>query len=216
MKNLISIIFILALGTSLFGQEISKKDKKNVNKNEIQTLFGKNKFSNGGYGGFGAGYTVIDNKDAIVTSGRAAWVIGHGLALGVAGTGFINDFHYDPLINDDVNLTGGYGGFFIEPILFGRLPVHLTLPVVAGIGGIAYTRSHFTTDPWEYQDVWVEDTETFLILEPGIELELNILRFFRIAGGISYRMTSEIKLIDTAPDVLNGLSAGISFKFGKF
>lgn len=215
MKKIFSLIIVLSIGFSLYAQ----RDERN--NHEIYTLFGNNRFSSGGYGGFGAGYTIIDGKDAITTTGRAAWVIGHGLALGVAGTGFVNDYHYDAGIDENVNLAGGYGGFLIEPILLGRSPVHLAFPIVAGLGGIAYTRSTWTGDPWAYTDSWVEDMDTYLIFEPGVELEFNILRFFRLAAGVTYRMTSPISLIESEPglvasDVLDGFSAGITFKFGKF
>ncbi len=216
MKNLLSIIFIFSLGISLYGQGENENQNRKNNNREISTLFGRNKVNNGGYGGIGAGYTWIDNKDAVVTSARGAWIIGHSLALGFSGTGFINSFHYDPYLDANVNLTGGYGGFLIEPILFARFPVHLSFSVVAGFGGIAYTQTQWAADPWDIQNTWVEDYDSYLILEPGVEIELNILKFFRMGIGLSYRMTSEINLIDTSSDALDGLSGGLSFKFGRF
>ena len=216
MKNILSILFVFSLGISLYGQEEDEYQTRKNDNGEIHTLFGRNKVNNGGYGGFGAGYTWIDNKDAVTTSGRGAWIIGHGLALGFSGTGFINSFHYDPFVDANVNLTGGYGGFLIEPILFGRFPIHLSFPIIAGLGGIAYTQSQWANDPWEYQNSLIEDYDSYIILEPGVELELNILKFFRMGIGISYRMTSEISLMNTSPDVLDGISGGVNFKFGKF
>lgn len=216
MKNILSLIFIFSLVISLYGQQEEEDQDRRNNRGEIQTLFGRNKVNNGGYGGFGAGYTLIDDKDALISSGRGAWIIGHSLALGFSGTGFINSFHYDPYVDADVNLTGGYGGFLIEPIIFGRFPVHLSLPIVAGFGGIAYTQTQWTDAPWGYQNSWIEDYDSYLIFEPGVEIELNILKFFRMAIGLTYRMTSDINLLNTAPDVLEGVSGGISFKFGKF
>lgn len=211
MKNYISILCLMLLPMFATGQRNERSNER-----EYQTIFGRNSVSHGGYGAFGGGYSMIDDKNGAVMSGRAAWIIGHGLGLGFSGTGFINDFSYDQATNENVNLTGGYGGFLVEPILFPKAPVHLAFPVVAGVGGIAYTRTPASGDPWDYNDPWIEDTETFLILEPGVELELNVLRFFRLAFGMSYRMTTDINLIDTRPDVLNGVAAGITFKFGKF
>ncbi len=216
MKNIISILFILSIGISLYGQQEDDNKTKRNNNGEIHTLFGRNKVNNGGYGGFGAGYTWLDDKDAVTTSGRGAWIIGHGLAIGFSGTGFMNSFHYDPIVDADINLTGGYGGLLIEPILLGRFPIHLSFPVVAGLGGIAYTQTHWTGDPRDFQSSWIEDYDSYLILEPGVEVELNILTFFRMSIGLSYRMTSEINLMNTSPDVLDGFSGGICFKFGKF
>lgn len=190
--------------------------QSNGDDGDIKTLFGSNDFRYGGYGAFGAGYSLIDNKDAILMTGRGAWLMSRNLGFGIAGTGFINDYHYDSQLGEDVNLTGGYGGLLFEPILLPISPVHLSFPIIAGAGGIAYTRSNRVNDPWDYRQAWVEDTEFFLFVEPGVELEFNLLKFFRLAFGVSYRLTSDINLIDTAPDVLNGISSGVTFKFGKF
>lgn len=209
MKKIFSFLILSVIGISLFAQDYEDDTR-------IKTLFDDNNFTNGGYGGFGIGYSVIDDKDAVVMSGRGAWLIGQSIGFGIAGAGFINDYHYDAFLGEDVNLSGGYGGILIEPIVFPRSPVHLAFPIIGGVGGIAYTRSYWQNDPWEYRNAFVEDTETFLIFEPGVELELNLLRFFRMGLGMTYRLTSNIDLVDTPSDVLNGITAGIVFKFGKF
>ncbi|MCF8379360.1 MAG: hypothetical protein K9H49_07270 [Bacteroidales bacterium] len=215
MKKILSLLIIFSFMLCAYGQE-NEMNSRYQNNSEINTLFGRNKISSGGYGGFGVGYSSINNKDAIITTARGAWIIGHGLAIGFAGTGFMNSFQYDPVLDADVNLTGGYGGLLVEPILMGRFPVHLSFPVIAGIGGVAYTSSQWTNDPWGYQESWIEDYTNFFILEPGVELEFNVLKFFRFAFGLSYRMTSDISLMSTPPTALNGLSGGMTFKFGKF
>ena len=103
----------------------------------------------------------------------------------------------------------------MEPILLPRFPIHISLPVVVGVGGIAYTTSTSYTD-WFEPSYYVEDATSFLIVEPGVELEINVVKFFRVAVGAYYRYTSNITLIDTPEDVLNGYSAAITLKFGKF
>jgi hypothetical protein len=209
MKKILLIAAIVLTGTTLFGQW-------DDDDHEIKTIFGNNNFYMGGYGSFGGGYTVIDDKDAIVMSARGAWLVGRWLGFGVAGAGFINDFHYDAVLDADVNLTGGYGGVLIEPIIFPRSPVHLTFPVIAGVGGIAYTSSEWVRNDWDYTESWVEDTDTYLVFEPGVEIEFNLLKFLRLSGGVSYRYTSPIDLMDTPSDALEGITTSVSLKFGKF
>ena len=97
---------------------------------------------------------------------------------------------------------------------FPRFPGHVSLPVLIGVGGVAFT----STDPnndWE-EDYFVEDSEAFLLIEPGVELEMNVTRFFRFSIGGYYRYTTELDLLNTKSDVLNGFSFGVNFKFGKF
>ena len=105
---------------------------------------------------------------------------------------------------------------------FLKFPVHISVPIVAGVGGVAYTSSF---DPYdlEYAQYLVEDAASFLVLEPGVELEFNIVRFFRIAIGGYYRLTSGVRFSDPRilqepipANVLEGFSGGITLKFGKF
>ncbi|MCB8994446.1 MAG: hypothetical protein H6538_02440 [Bacteroidales bacterium] len=215
MKKLILLATVLFSSVYIFAQQDNRGDNSRQD-NQIHTLMGRNHQSNGGYGSFGAGYTIIDGKDAATLTGRAAWIMGHSVALGFAGTGFVNSFTPDVQPDRFINLTGGYGGLLFEPILLPRFPVHLSFPMIAGVGGIAYTSSYKPANSWDYYDTWVEDTQTYLIAEPGVELELNVLKFFRMSFGLSYRFTTDINWIYTGPDVLEGWNAGMSFKFGKF
>jgi hypothetical protein len=54
------------------------------------------------------------------------------------------------------------------------------------------------------------------VIEPAIELEFNLTRFFRTAVFASYRHTSSTDLFETDPEVLRGFNFGMTFKFGKF
>jgi len=180
---------------------------------EFKTLFGDKEF--GGYGGFGLGYSKIDDKHALIFDARGGVLLGHSLALGLGGAGFINSYEYDPALNKDVSLVGGYGGLFVEPILFPKSRVHLSFPVLFGIGGAAYTT--FVADDSDYQqDNTIEETSMFLIIEPAAELEFNITKFMRLAAFVSYRFTNDLEIESVMKDALVNYTVGVRFKFGKF
>lgn len=207
MKNYITCILILFILLPASAQE---------DNGEFRTLFGDRQISHGGYGAVTISYAQIDGRDAIQIGGRGCWILDHGFALGFAGTGFFNDYHYNNILNSNVNLAGGYGGLLLEPILFPRFPVHISIPLLAGVGGVAYTSS---SNPYDWQDAhyFVEESTSFLIMEPGVELEFNIVRFFRLSIGGYYRITTDIRLNDDTPEnALNGFSGGVTLKFGKF
>ena len=208
MKKIITLLLIALIVPLLHAQEEN---------GEFKTLFGDRQISHGGYGALDIRYSTIDGKDAFLMGGRGAWVIGHGFALGFGGMGFLNDYHYNPDIagGRNVNLAGGYGGLLLEPILFPKFPVHVSIPVLIGAGGIAYTTSYNPYD-WDESHYFVEEATGYFVLEPGIELEFNIVRFFRLAIGGYYRYTSDIRLYDTPENVLHGFSGGVTLKFGKF
>lgn len=209
MKKL-AIILSLLLVVSI------AKAQDNYQNDEIQTIFSKNR-SNGGYGAFTISYSEIGGRDALVTGGRGAFIFDQSFAIGLGGFGFVNNLDYHGY--NDVNvysLAGGYGGIFIEPIIAGRSPVHVSFPVLIGMGGI----SLFENYGWDY---WEPDhpypnfgNDVFFVIEPAVELEFNLARFFRTALAVSYRYTSKIELLDTKEDVLRGFNFGMTFKFGKF
>jgi len=211
-KTIIFSALLILLFSSAFSQEPEFEYYKN---REIKTLLGRNR-SGGAYGAFSTGYSVIDDKQAVLFGGRFGWLASHSIRIGFGATGFINEYHYEPSINRNVFLAGGYGGLYIEPILFPRFPVHLSFPVLLGAGGISYVSKES-----DLNDNLVEDSEAFLLIEPAAEIELNLTRFFRLAIGASYRFPTsfDVGLTGTpkaSAQAIKGVSYTATFKFGKF
>ncbi len=211
MKKIYLFIALLFCVTILSAQdeEVVYHDSDE----EFKTIFGGKKV--GGYGGLGFGYSRIEDKHAIIFDARGGVILGHSFAIGFGGVGFINDYEYNQALNREVSLVGGYGGIFAEPIIFPRSRVHLSFPVLFGIGGAAYTS--WVKDDRDYtQENDVEETAVFMIIEPGVELEFNLTKFMRLAGFFSYRYTSDLDLTSVKPDALVNYTIGARFKFGKF
>lgn len=224
MRKLVLITLVLCFASMIQAQE----------KEEMKLLFprtNKNgRVSHGGYGSLSFGYTKIDNQDAVLIGGRLAWVANHRFAMGLAGQGFFNNLDKDYDYNNpgDYSLAGGYGGLFIEPIIMPNYPVHISIPVIMGVGGVAATKRD-NWEQYEYNNNYYYDSDVFLVFEPGVDVEFNIARFFRLAIGGSYRMTNGINLrykyIDdfnveqetiVAKDALDGFNLKLSLKFGWF
>lgn len=185
--------------------------------NEIQTVFAGDN-SLGFYGGFSLGYTQINGKDALISGGRGALIFNHSLALGFAGYGFVNgleEYHLQDHQYPEYSLAGGYGGLLIEPIAGGLKPVHFSFPIVIGMGGVALVEN-YGWDYWDYHNSESTQYDIFFVIEPGVELEFNVARFFRTAAAVSYRFTSDIELNEMDQNVLKGLNFKLAFKFGKF
>lgn len=213
----ISLVFLFAM--LVFCNPTFAQEQK---EGEIRTLFGNNdKISHGGYGALLINYSQFDDKDVILVGARGGWIINHGIAIGLGGYGFANQINYKNLQIGDQNyndyfLSGGYGGLLIEPILFPQHPVHISLPVLIGGGGAAYVNNDwydYNNNSWEYYTI---DSSPFFVIEPGIEIEFNMVKFMRIGLGAYYRYTSGLDLVKTDEHILDGFSAGLSLKFGKF
>lgn len=204
----------------------SPAEEKSRNRNEyrqVQTLM----TGGGGYGALSVGYTEVNTLPALTIGAQAEWVVGHGFGIGIAGVGFTSDF--TPVGSDYYALSGGYGGLIMEPIILGWFPVHISLPVVIGGGGLASYATN--ADPWNYDNInpTFGEYAWFFVAEVGAELEFNLVRFFRLSIYGNYRWTTDLVMtpmygLDPNPvpeyqvgsHALDGWSAGVRFKFGSF
>jgi hypothetical protein len=213
MKYFFSLIFVF-LSLGLYSQE----------DNEFKTIFGGREM--GGYGSFSLGYSMIDTSNAFICNARGGVILGHTLAMGLGGSCFVTEYQYDRFLDKKANLTGGYGGVFMELIVAGKSPVHLSIPCLVGVGAAAYS-TWDNEGTYETTKVnYIEDVSSFFVLEPGIELEFNMTKFFRIAGFFNYRYTTDLVFNSSSKNpngdplvkskALNGYTAGLIFKFGKF
>lgn len=214
-KSIITAAILILFSGILAAQESDTGKKERHRDTEFRTILGRNR-SGGMYGSFTLGYSEINNDQAVLFGGRLMWIASHSMGFGFGGTGFINEYHYDPLIGDDVFLTGGYAGLYIEPIIAPKFPVHLSFPCLFGAGGISYV----TKDMPDYHNL-IEDSEAYLIAEPGAEIELNITRNFRFSIGATYRFTTGFEVGNMQSPVVNaeslrGFSYMVTFKFGRF
>jgi hypothetical protein len=213
MKKLILLFTALTITCITYAQHDMNEDRSD----EIQTIMGQNN-AVGGYGAISIKYTELDDRDAFVFGARAGIVMGHMMTLGLGGSGFFNDVHYDAALDQDLSLAGGYGGFFFEPILMPKYPIHVSFPILIGAGGVAVVSVN-DEDDWN-DNYKSEASDAFMVIEPGIEIELNVTKFFRFCVGGYYRYTSDVDIedpmFDVPKDILQGFSGGVTFKFGRF
>lgn len=231
-KIILALVLSIAFITTVEAQEkVPDKgevkteqpfETENAN-SDFKTLFGDD-IEYGGYGAISVGYTNLDDLNAFQFGVQGAWIIGHGVGIGIAARGFISETSSFSSDDEWSFLGGGYGGLFIEPIFFGKYPIHFTLPVIIGAGGLTYSSSNYNDfGYWQDINIW----DDFFVIEPGIEMEMNITNFFRLAAGFSYRFASGVNLTYTEMndglgqqisviDDLDGFNYRLSFKFGRF
>lgn len=192
----------------------------------MRTLLSKGQdIAHGGWGGPSAHFTRMLDQDALLVGARGGWIINHRLTIGLAGHGlvtYVGNPAYDAYLHDIGRTPGhrsrfdmGYGGLLIEPVVAYSAPIHISLPVIIGAGGCAYSWDGQTGgdfDPRFYSD----DAQAFFVVEPGIDLELNVIPLLRVGVGASYRYTSDLDLPGTAKDALHGLNLGVNVKVGRF
>ena len=212
-RILFTVIMTFGLFAMTFGQERTS---------EMQTIFGNrdHKTDHGGYAGLTVGYTQIDGNDVMTLGGRAGWLIDHHVTIGLAGKAFMNSIfiegNFAGAPENGLYLSGGYGGLFIEPIIAPMFPIHVSFPVMIGGGGLVLNDHTWHDYDWEYDYYEPYDWDSYFVVEPGVEIELNVVKYFRIAVGGSYRITSNLHVTEVPKNMMNGFNADVTLKFGKF
>jgi hypothetical protein len=171
-----------------------------------QVLIGENT-THGGFGGPVMRFSRIAGRDAFMMGGRGGFVIDGRFVIGGGGYGWSSDHvrarHGQSGIHE---LEFGYGGLELEYIFRTREVVHWSAQVMIGGGGASQDRDSFSG---------VRD-DGFFILEPGVNLEVNVTRGFRFGAGVAFRHVNGIDLPGFNDGDLRGFSGVLTFKFGKF
>lgn len=200
----IFVLFVLATLTTS-----AQSDK------EMQTLFKQGEITYGGYGGPRVALSSFNGKNTWLVGGRGGVIFNSSFAVGGAGYGIANSPQFTNIDTNKVAyLEGGYGGLLLEYILLPNKLVHLSFPVIIGAGGLLYSETRAIDDA-DFDQSIIANT-SFFVLEPGVELEINIIRFMRLAAGVSYRYTNGMNLPNTSSSAFNALSLSVSLKFGRF
>lgn len=224
-KSIIALLLAIFSVALIHAQQNDEEMKLLFNKKDKP---GHEKIANGGYGSFSVGWTQINKKGTAFFGARAAWIANHHFALGLGGSAFLSDFNGNQSNNPkDYFLAGGYGGLLFEPIVAPMSPVHVSFPIILGVGGVAANPVN-GWDNYNY-NYYYYDTDVYFVFEPGVDLEFNIVKFFRVALGASYRFTNGVNLqykyldefgseqvINIDKNALDSFTFDISFKFGWF
>lgn len=241
MKKLLTATFISLLlstaHTSAQNNETSEEEGMVVidhSKDDFKTILGSGQ-SHGGYISFDlqTGLTK-DSQQLLELGGRLGWIMNHGFTFGIAGYGFTGNVKKEVTYIDPIssvpngntavyNIGGGYGGLFVEPIILPKTPVHVSFPIFFGVGGIGYYIPFDINDNnYDYQFGSIENS-LVTVFKPGVDLEFNITRFFRLGISANYRLVNNLELtLDEVagtmlnPAYLNGFNYGFSLKFGWF
>ncbi len=224
MKRYFFLIIALTASHLAISQQIRYSDDEDAKiekpnpSQDIETLTGQ-KGHNGGYGGLFFKATKMRGQTMAMTGVKAAWIINRIVAIGFEGQGIIPTSKFDGIYSDPDQkaiVLGGYGGFLIEPILFSNKLFHVTFPVTTGAGWLGYHRDwEETYNRFErYDDVIDEDM--FWYIEPGIDLEVNITKNFRINLGVTRRFTQDLELINTSADDFDHFNYFLGIKVGRF
>jgi hypothetical protein len=212
MKKTLFLIALIVVPTIIFAQNDDSKK-------EMETLWGNKELSFGGFGGPRVSFSKFDGQNIWLVGGMGAVLVNHSFFFGGGGYGIVNEPNFANVTTTAGNggyLGGGYGGVILGFIVRPHKVAHLSFPVLIGAGNLFYSdmrmTDHYNTNPSQH----IIDQSNFFVVEPSVEVELNVFRFMRFAAGVSYRYAPNVSLIDTPSNAFNGPSGSITFKFGTF
>lgn len=118
-------------------------------------------------------------------------------------------------------LRSAFGGGKLEYTLRPDAALHFSFPLVVGMGEASadsmwYHRGgmHGVFDD---RPIHTGREGSYLVIQPGIQLEANLIRYIKLFAGANYRFTSSVGHASTLPsDALQGFSLSAGLKVGFF
>ena len=189
------------------------------NPDDVKSLLSKDNDVTG-FGGIDAKVGDFNQERALLTGAYGGVIINRHYFLGLAGYGLVTESKFTGDVPGfdtpkELNLYGGYGGLMIGGIIAPKQIVHVTIPVILGVGTLYVSDEDFFNNSID-TDFTIDQT-TFFVIEPGLTIEANITPSFRIGLGATYRLARGINLNQQlTDDDFSQFSGLLSLRFGRF
>jgi hypothetical protein len=181
------------------------------------TLFGRRgPLDHGGYGSLLLRSGALNGDPALFIGARGGWLLGHQLLIGFAGMGqtLTVDAPSEAALDNPhaQNLEFGYGGLWFAYHVMPELIVHPVASVFIGAGGLTFSDRHFHDDEANQTDYTANGV---FVVEPEVDLELNVADFMRLQLTLSYRQVVGVDMPGLKSSDVSGVTGGIAAVFGK-
>ena len=204
--------FFLLVSSLLFSQE--------------ETIFDKGIYESGGFGAPVLAFTTLNGEPAILKGGRGGWIINNMIVIGGGGYSTISRHTSSGISHTyggktfEPNIRLNYGGLELEFISNPNRIVHTSFYLLIGGGDIRLEAPTLefplSTSKPDYK------SDEFFILDPRINVEINLVSWFRVNAGIGYRAVFGVDyqpfddIASIGNSDIGGFTAMMTFKFGKF
>ncbi|MDA3953905.1 MAG: outer membrane beta-barrel protein [Bacteroidales bacterium] len=211
MKKVFTLLFIAFMVQISFAQEDNVETK-----DDMTTIFTKENFR------FTGGYLAPDFKvgdvheDISMLVGiKLGFTFNDKFSIGLAGYNLVNNsnFYAGPEL---ASINMGYGGLSVEYSMFSNKIIHFTIPVVVGAGSITLYEDNDNDNLYNFNYFDEIESTTALVVEPGVNIEVNLFKILRVDLGASYRLVSGTDLVNLTDEHLTDLSFNATLKFGIF
>ncbi len=190
-------------------------------------LFNWDDIEHGGFGAFVMKYTPINGTPSLMVGGRGGWIINHTLSIGGGGYAQVvgnkeSDYNH-PWTGAHPTLMMSQFGLELEYTLASQKGIHATVLFHVGGGSLSYEWIDFDNFDYNGHDYYDDDNlghDFFFQMEPSVNVELNVTKWFRLNAGIGYRFVSGVNYKFNGEEFKNsdisGITGNLQFKFGSF
>lgn len=150
-------------------------------------------------------FSQMNETFAFLAGGKLGWIINSQYLVGVEGYWLVNDVpgpEIGGILQPDLALK--YGGLSLEYLIMPQNTVHFSVATLAGMGSVAYDYSS------------VKDDDTYWVVEPSVNVYVNMTEYLKLGLGVGYRYISDTDLGGLKGDDLRGVAATLSINFGSF
>jgi hypothetical protein len=168
-----------------------------------------------GYGGIYSRYSKIGDTYGTLMGGRGAVLLNDKFAFGAGAMGLVYPKSRERLSgnkytgeNDITDFS--YGGFITEYYFNPKSLIVFSFGNLIGGGTLSFTNDD--KDKKNHQ----HERDEFFIIEPEVNVFVNLTRFCRAGIGVSYRFISGLNTKDFGKKDFNGPTASAMVQFGWF
>ena len=186
---------------------------------QVKSLLGKGNDLNG-FGALDLKVGNFNDERGLLVGAYGGFIINRRFLFGVAGYGLVTEVGFEGTVpgqpgTKPLSLHGGYGGVLVGATIAPRELIHISIPILFGAGSFEISDEDFFVNNPADSEFTIENS-VFFVIEPGIELEFNITKYFRLGAGVTYRHITGTELENLSDDDVSGINGMLSFRFGRF
>jgi hypothetical protein len=203
IKTFKTIFAILLVSNVLFAQETPQK----------QTLFSGKLHKIGIISSLSAQYTQFNNGFKPSMNGSISLLFNEKFGVGLA----VYRIHDPNRTSGETKTNGMVGGLQLEYLTKPSKLVHLSFPLLIGRGvassGLADMNFPYGRNGGRgSRDFDRRNSTRFLAIQPGVNVEVNLLKYLSMFGGVNYRIA--FKNNNNSSMLSNNDLSGLGFQLG--
>jgi hypothetical protein len=216
MRIFYTIVLFAIFIFNAVAQDAEPQEIKTLVTEESLIKFKDHCYETGLYVGNDIKATVFGNRPAALSGIRTGFYVSDNFTIGVFQASTIVAQHFQGYDFDnsliDVKAEHKYFGASIEYIFFPNNVFHLSFPINFGIGK---TRVEGIDDFFNNSRGYLERSH-YLVLDPGMYLNMHLIHHLFLKVGASYRYCSQSKLINYSDYKLSNLSINMNLTYKIF